>query len=505
MATVSSSTSSTPPLASMGVGSGLDINTIVSKLMAVEQMPLTALQTKEASYQAKLSAYGTLTSSVSALQSSADALKSSLLYTKLGATSSDTTVLSANANSVATTGNHSINVQALASAQTLTSQVFSSTSTAVNTTAGQMKIELGTYNSSTSTFTADSSRNPVTVSIAANSTLSSIRDQINSANAGVTAKIVAVDSAGTQFKLSITSNTSGANGSLKITTMDSNGTVLNNNTGLAQLSYDPSKTSGSGNEYAVATAAQDAHIQVDGVDIYRNSNTIGDAISGISMTLTKTGTTTLSVSADTSALQSAVQAFVKSYNDAVSTGRQLTNYNSATQQASILTGDSAARSLLSQLSNMVINSNGPSKTASGASSSINNLTDIGISLQKDGTLSLDSVKLQSALSSNLSDVKAMLSSTDTSLSAKGVALQISSQLGNMLNTNGLLASSTAGIQSTIDGLTKQQSELQVRLKQIQANYQKQFTALDSLLASMQSTQSYLTTQLAQINANSKSA
>lgn len=494
MATTISSASSSGPLASAGIGSGLPIDSIVSKLMAVEQMPLTSLQTKEASYQAKLSAYGALTGSVSSLQSAVDALKSSTLYSKLSATSSDSTILSATANSAASTGSHSINVVTLASAQTLTSQVFSSASTAVNTSAGQMKFELGTYNSSTSTFTADSSRSAVTVNIAANSSLSSIRDQINAANAGVTAKLVSVDAAGTQFKLSITSNTTGANGSLRITTMDANGNVLNNNTDLAKLSYDPTKTSGTGNEYAVAAAAQDAHIQVDGVDLYRNSNTIGDAITGVSMTLTKAGTSALTVGTDTSALQSAVQSFVTAYNSTVSMGRQLTNYNSSTKTAAILTGDSAARGLLSQLSNMVT-LGGPNST----SASVRGLSDLGISLQKDGSLSLDTLKLQSVLNTNLPDVKTMLSSTDTSLSAKGVAVQISSRLGNILDSRGLLASSTSGIQSTIDSLTKQQDALKLRLTQVQANYQKQFTALDSLVASMQSTQSYLTTQLAQLS------
>lgn len=502
MSTISSTSSPTSgPLASLGVGSGLDINSIVSKLMAVEQLPMTALQTKEASYQAKLSAYGTLTSSVSSLQSSLDALKASTLYSKLSATSSDGTVLSGTtANSAATTGTHSINVVALASAQTLTSQTFSSLSTSLGAAAGKLKIELGSYNSSSSTFTADSSHAAVTVDIAANSSLSSIRDQINAANAGVTAKIVAVDSAGTQFKLSITSNTSGANGSLKITAMDSSSNVLTNNTGIAKFSYDPSKTSGSGNEYTVAAAAQDAHIQVDGVDLYRNTNNIGDAITGVTMTASKIGSSTLTIGADTTTLQSAIQAFVTQYNGTVSLGRQLSNYNASTQQAAILTGDSSARNLLSQLSNMITTS-GPQST----SASVRTLSDLGISLQKDGSLTLNTVMLQSTLNSSLPDVKTMLSSTDTSLNTKGVAVQLSSRLGTMLASNGLLASSTSSIQSTIDGLTKQQSALQVRLTQIQATYQKQFSALDTMLASMQQTQSYLTTQLSQIAANSKSA
>jgi flagellar hook-associated protein 2 len=468
--------------------------------MAVEQLPLVSLNNKEASYQAKLSAYGTLTSSVSTLQSSVDALKSSTLYSKFAATSSDTTILSATANSAATKASHSINVVGLASAQTLTSQVFSSMSTANSTIDGQLKIELGTYNSSSTTFTPDSSRSAVTINVtAANSSLSSIRDQINAANAGVTAKIVAVDAAGTQFKLSITSNTSGAAGSMRITAMDSGGTPLTNNTDIAKFAFDPTKTAGSGNEYTVAAAAQDAHIQVDGVDLYRNSNSIGDALTGVSMTLTKIGTSTLTVAADTSGLQTAIQSFVKSYNDTVSLGRQMSLYDATNKTSGILTGDSAARNMLSQLSNMT-RLNGPSDS----SSTIKSLSDIGIALQKDGSLKLDTVKLQNALTNSLPAVQAMFASTDSSLSSKGVAVQMSSQLTTMLSSNGLLASSTSGLQSSIKLMDKRRADLQARLTQVESNYKKQFSNLDSMLASMQQTQTYLTSQLAQISKNSSS-
>lgn len=495
MATTISSSNTTGTISSLGTGSGLDLSGIISKLMAVEQQPLVALNTKEASYQAKLSAYGTLTSSVSSLKSSVDALKSSTLYSKLSATASDTTIISnASANSISTEGTHSINVVSLASAQTLTSQTFASQSTATSTVDGQLKIEIGSYNSSTSTFTADTNLSPVTVSISAtNSSLGSIRDAINAANAGVTAKVVAVDSAGTQFKLSITSNTTGAAGSLRITAMDASGTPLTNNTDIAKFSYDPSKAAGSGNEYTVAAAAQDAHLQVDGVDIYRNSNVIGDAISGVNLTVSKIGSSSLTVAADNTSIQTALQSFVTAYNSTVSLGRQMSLYDSTNKTSGILTGDSAARNLLSQLSGM-IGLTGPS-----SSSSLKRLSDIGIAIQKDGSLSLDTFKLQSALSSSRSDVTSLLSSTDTSSSSKGLAVQLSSRLDTILSSNGLLSSSSSGLQSQISLLEKRRTEIQTRLTQVQANYQKQFTALDTMVASMQQTSSYLTNQLAAIS------
>lgn len=487
-------------ITSPGVGSGLDVNGLVTKLMAVEQLPVTALNTQEAGDQAKISAYGTLSSSVASLKTAVDALKDTSLYAKNSATSSDSTVFGATANTVAKAGTYSITVSALASAQTLTSQNFTSNSSAVTTAGGQLKFEIGTYTSGTPGSFAVGSAAPITVAISAGSSLTSIRDQINAAGAGVTAKIVTVDSAGTQFKLSITSNTSGAAGSLRITALDSSGTALpTNNTDLAKLSYDPTKTTGAGNEYTVAAAAQDSHIQVDGVDLYRNSNVIGDAIAGVSITATKQGTAALTVASDTASLQTSIQSFVTAYNAAVTQGRSLSIFDTKTNTAAILTGDSAARNLLSQLSRMM------GLTGPSANANINHLSDIGINLQKDGSLQINTIKLQTNLQYSLASVTSLFSSTDTSLSAKGIAVQMSSRLDTILSPQGLLANSVSGLQATIKSIGSRRTELQNRLLQIEKNYRTQFTALDTLVASMQQTSQYLTQQLASITAMNKSA
>jgi flagellar hook-associated protein 2 len=490
--TVSSLTSASNigTITSPGVGSGLDVNGLVSKLMAVEQQPVTALNTQEANDQAKISAYGTLSSSVASLKTAVDALKDTTLYAKQTATSSDSTILGATANTVAKAGTYSINVVALASAQTLTSQTFPSGSTALTTAGGQLKIEVGTY--SGGSFSVGSA-SAVTVNIAAGSSLQSVRDQINAANAGVTAKLISVDSAGTQFKLSITSNTAGAAGSLRITAQDASGNPLaTNNTDLAQLSYDPTKTAGNGNEYAVAAPAQDAHIQVDGVDLYRNSNVIGDAITGVSLTATKTGTASLTVAADTSSLQTAIQSFVTAYNSTVALGRSLSNYDTTTNTAAVLTGDSAARNLLAQLS-QAIGLSGPSSNAN-----LKYLSDLGINLQKDGSLQVNTIKLQTNLQYSLSNVTSLFASTDSSLPTKGIAVQMSARLDSILAPQGLLASSVTSLQAMVKSIDTRRTALQSRLVQVEANYRAQFTALDTLIASMQQTSTYLTQQLANL-------
>jgi flagellar hook-associated protein 2 len=480
-------------ISSAGVGSGLDINGLVTNLMTIEQRPLTLLNQKEASYQAKLSAYGTLKSSVASLQSAVRALKSSSLYTALTAKVADSTVATASAVSTAVAGTYNLNVTALAKAQSLASKAdFSSHTSDISTIDGKIKIELGSF--SAGVFTADSARTPVTIDVAAgSSSLDDIRDQINAVSAGVRASVVYVgkNSGGTDvYKLALTSQSTGAAASMRITTMDSSGTPLTNNTGLAQLSYDPAKTAGAGNEFDIKTPAQDAQFSVDGIALTRSSNTVTDAIGGVTLNLLKETSTTLTVARDTASVSSAIQAFVKAYNDVNKVAHDLSAYDASTKVASVLTGDSGVRSMQSALRQMI----GYSLNTTGAT--VKSLSDVGISLQRDGSLAFNSSKYDAAVSASASDVAALFSS-DTG-TVKGVAVRMTAVVDSMLATNGLLTSRTDGINRSITDIGKQRDALNLRLTQIEKRYRAQFTALDTLVSSMQRTSSYLTQQLANL-------
>jgi flagellar hook-associated protein 2 len=478
-------------ISSAGIGSGLDINGIITKLMAVEQRPLTALDTKEAAFQAQLSAYGSLKGAVSSLESAAATLTSSSLFGSMVATSSDSTVLSASANSAAKSGTYAMEVVGLAKADSLASQNFISHTASISTIDGQIKIELGTL--AGSVFTADSATPAKTISItAANSSLDSIRDAINSANAGVRANVVYVGSAG--YKLTVTSTDTGASKSIKLTTMDSSGNVIANNTDLAKLSYDPAKAAGAGNEYTVTSVAQDVHIKVDGLDLYRASNTITDAVTGLTIKATKIGAATLTVSQDSASITAALGKFVTNYNDLNKQLRSLTAYDASTKTASTLTGDSGARSLQTALRSMI-------NYTFGTSTTLKNLSDVGVRIQKDGSLAFDSSKLTTALQNSPSEVASLLTATT---GTKGIAVRIDATLTSLLDsTSGLLATKTNGISRTIKDIGKQRDELNLRLTQIEKNYRTQFTALDTLVASMQQTSAYLTQQLASLTSLSK--
>lgn len=451
---------------SLGAGSGLDLEGIITKLMSVEQQPLTVLQQKEASFQAQLTAYGTLKGALSTLQTSAQTLTQSTTYTGTATALSDSSVLSASTGSSAAVGSYSISVGQLAQAQ-----VLRSNSNFANTT--------DTFNLGTIAITVGGSA-AVNVTIdSTNNTLAGIRDAINAANAGVSASIV---NDGTTNRLLISSNTTGLTaGAIGVSVTDSGTGGAN---ALSTLD---------GANLVQLQAPLDAQFSVNGLAITRPTNQISDVINGVTLNLTKAGTpaspisTQLTVSRNTSAIQASITAFVNSYNAAVNQMGSLSAYDATTNTASILTGDATLRSIQGRLQSLVTN------VVSGVGGNVSRLSDIGISVQKDGTLGIDAAKLQTALSNSNIDLSKLFGSTATG--NEGIAVNFNSTLDGFLNSTGVLANRTNGINQSVNDLKGQETALSDRLTVIENNYRAQFTALDTTIASMQQTQSYLTQQL----------
>ncbi|MEQ1772147.1 MAG: flagellar filament capping protein FliD [Burkholderiales bacterium] len=388
-------------LSSAGVGSGLDVNSLVSQLMALESRPLTVLATKEAKFQTQLTAYGSLKGALSAFQSSVAALSTPAKFSAVNASVGDTAVASATATSAATAGSYALEVQALAQAHKLKSAAFTATTTDIGT--GTLTIQFGTYTAGVFALNADKAVQTISID-AGKSSLAGVRDAINSANAGVTASIV---NDGTGNRLVIASKDSGVANALKITVADDD-LAHTDNTGLSQLAYDAS-TGGTMN-LTQTVAAQNAALVVDGIAISKASNTISDALEGVTLNLLKVNTpaaTTLTVSRDNAGVQSAVQSFVKAYNDLNKTITDLSKYDAATKRASTLTGEVTLRSVQTQLRG-VFNTALPS-----ASGGLSALADIGVTFQKDGTLKLDSSKLNTALNDATKNVASLFALTAT--------------------------------------------------------------------------------------------
>jgi len=440
-------------LATPGIGSGLDVNGIVNQLMSVERRPLFALDSKEARQQTQLSAFGALKGALSGFQSSLSGLSSLDKFNANSAKLTDSSLASVSAKTSATPGNYDIEVQTLAQAQKLKSGNFASTNSTVG--SGTLTIQFGTY--SGGGFTLNPEKSAQTITIApGQSTLAGIRDAINQADAGVTANIV---NDGSGDRIVIASKDTGLSNALKITVADDDGDHTNN-AGLSQLAYDAS-TGGTANLTETVTASN-ATMVIDGISISKASNTISDAIEGVTFNLLKADpgtTTTLSVARNTTGVEKAISSFVDAFNSLNTTITDLSKYNAETKQASVLSGDFTVRSIQNQLRNELLK---PLETAGGG---LSILAEVGISFQDDGSLKFDSSKLSSVIKDPTKDISTLFASVGksndsqvsfikaTSTTANGKYLLDISQVATQGAATGSTAAAlaiTAGVNDTLD-------------------------------------------------------
>jgi len=396
-----------------GVGSGLDINKIVSDLITAEKTPVTKrLDTREASLQAQLSGIGTFKGAVSEFRTALTNISSVSKFQSPTASVGNPALFTATATSVAQTGNYSVEVTQLAQAQKLATDPdrrFANTTDVVG--GGSLTFEFGAYDSGTNDFTPNSAKASKTINIDANSTLEAVRDTINKADIGVKASII---NDGVGYRLTLTSNDSGKANSMRITATDNDGNDLDR-AGLSLLAYDPALPSAAGKNMAQTMEAKDALLKVDGLDISSASNRVVGVVPGVTLTLKSAqagAPTTLAVAQDTSATIKSVDAFVTAYNKLMETGKSLTYYDPKTGDKGVLLGDQSVRSITNRVRNIL------TSAVTGATGAPQTLADVGVSLQKDGTLKLDSSKLQAALASDPKAVAALFTQTGVTTDAQ---------------------------------------------------------------------------------------
>lgn len=389
-------------ISSPGVGSGLDVNGIVTKLMSVEQQPLTLLNQKEAKFQAKISAYGSLKSAVANFQTAVQGLSNASSFQGVTATPADSTVVTATTSSSAVTGSYALEVSKLAQSQQLAAAGQTSTTASIGN--GTVTIDFGTISGGTfdsitgkytgASFTSNGGGSKTLTIDPTNNSLSGIRDAINAANLGVSASIV--NDGGTSPYRLVLSSAMGQSNSMKISVAGD--AALGN-----LLNQDPAATQ---NMSELATA-QNASFKINGVPVSKASNTVTDAIQGVTLNLLKTTTspTTISVARDNAAIQNSVGNFVKAYNDLNNTLKNLSGYDASTKKGGVLQGDSTVLQLQSQVRSILTTS------VANTSGAITNLSQIGVSFQRDGSLALDTSKLSSAISSNPQDIASLFAAT----------------------------------------------------------------------------------------------
>lgn len=389
-------------LSTPGIGSGLDVNGIVSQLMSVERGPLIALNAKEARQQTQLTAFGTLKGALSAFQNSLSALSSLNNFNTNTAKLVDSSLANVSAGSSATSGNYDVEIQSLAQSQKLKSINFASTNTTIG--SGTLTVQFGTYSGGAFTLNPDKAAQTITIA-PGQSTLSGIRDAINKANAGISASIV---NDGSGDRIVITAKDTGLSNALKLTVSDDDGNHTDN-AGLSQLAYDAS-TGGISN-LTETVAASNATMVIDGIPISKSSNTITDAIEGVTFNLLKAdigAVTTLNVARNTAGIEKSISSFVGAYNDLNKTIGDLSRYNSETKQASVLTGDFTVRSIQNQLRSVLSE---PLKTAGGG---LSILAEAGITFQADGSLKFDSSKLSEIINDPSKDIATLFASVGKS-------------------------------------------------------------------------------------------
>ena len=393
-------------ITSLGVGSGLDLGTLVSGLIEAERAPVeNRLNLKQQNITTELSAFGLLRSSLSQFQASLDGLKNSSAFNAKSITASDESVFSTSVESFADVGSYSVEVLALAKAQSLATSAATAFATVDDVIgSGTLTIQLGTTTTSPSySFTPDPARPPQAIDISAangNDTVSGLRDYINDNDFGFQASIV--DDGTNGYRLVFTSEDTGAANSMELTvTADGDGNDIDN-AGLSQLAFNASAQG----SLVQNVEAQDASLTINGLGITRDTNSISGAINGVTLDLLKADVGNIvntDVKEDRAEITATINGFVGAYNELSESIKSLTNYDAETGTGSVLIGDFTVRSISSQIRSVLFGS------ISGLQGNIKSLVDIGITTNSNGTLDVDSAKLSDALDNYPSEVEALFS------------------------------------------------------------------------------------------------
>ncbi|WP_013589968.1 flagellar filament capping protein FliD [Paraburkholderia phenoliruptrix] len=454
--------------------SSLDVNSLVTALVNSKTAgQVAALAAKQSGDNTQISAFGTLSAALGALETGLTSLSNGGLESTFTATMSGGTGITASAGTGAVAGSYSVAVSQVATAQALTSSKFAATQALGSGTLG---ISLGSKSFNVS---IDSSNN----------TLAGIAAAINGAtgNPGVTATVVnGTDGA----HLVLASSSTGAASTISVAVSN-----LSSDNGLSSLGVTStaSTTGGqstiasanSSNAWTQSTVAQDAAFTVNGIAASSATNAVTSAISGVTLNLTSAAVTTpattqtLTIAADTTTQANTINNFVSLYNTVVTTMGTLAQYTSGATTQGPLLGDSTLNTIKNSLASII---GGGVKNGS----TTNSLGAIGISLQADGTLQVDSTALNKALTSNSATVASLFNSTD------GIGAKLSASITNFTQTGGMIDARTSALNADLKSITTQQSSLNDYIAQLTTQYQAQFTALNTLMATTTNNSQYLT-------------
>jgi len=448
-------------ISSLGIGSGLDLSGLVDQLLAAERQPKQQrLDNREADIQARLSAYGSMRSNLITLETAMNRLAG--MDEGRTASSSDSGRLGVVASETASPDRYTIQINQLASAQSLASQGVADADTALGT--GTLTLAVG--DGEAVNITIDSSNN----------TLRGVRDAINQANAGAQASIV---NDGSGARLVLTSGQTGAANTISLTVNDGDG----NNTDMSGLSRLASSN------MEETSAAGDAQVVINGLTVTSATNTLDNTIEGMSFDLkgtTEPGSNiTVEVGQDREAIRNRMTAFIEAYNTVIDQVNELTKYNPETREAALMLGDSTVRGIRSRLSA------GLSQAGGSVGGPFTHLVNLGVNSDETGKLSLDTGAFNRAMDRDLPNVVSLLND---------VAGGMSSTVRGFTEIGGLLDVRTDGLRNGIGDIARQREQLDVRMASMEARLVRQFGAMDALVGQLQNTSQYLDEQMGALTA-----
>jgi flagellar hook-associated protein 2 len=485
----------TGSISSTGLGSGLDVKSIVDKLVAIEHRPIDVLANQAKGVKTRLSSFGLLKNFMGNLKDAAAQLANTSLWKATSATSTNSAVATATPLPGAVTppavGSYHLKVGNLAQAQTLVSKPSADPKAELG--AGSLRIELGTWNDAGTLFTPKAGAAPATITLAAGASgLEDVRDRINAANAGVDATLLR-DASGT--RLVVKSRATGEENAVRITA-GGPGDGDPPPAGLAALAYDPPNTPAGTDTLARAQAARNAHATINGVDISSAGNTLDGAVEGLRIALLKPSddAVDIGVTPDTAAMKKALTAFVGAYNDIAGYIAAQTKVDPATKTAAALQGDGTTM----QLQKLLAGALSGMSTASGA---FPRLLDVGIHLTADNTLALDGAKADKALANPQELAKAFTAHDASDATKDGFGVRFVALASKALDFDGLLATRTRALESTIARNQYRQDKMEDLVSQYQERLLKTYTALDTKMSTLKSQSDYVTQQMKMLAKN----
>jgi flagellar hook-associated protein 2 len=459
-------------LTSQGIGSGLDVAGLVAKLVAAEKAPRQSQITRaQTSTVTTISALANLKGAMGAFNDSLASLKTVDVFSARAVTASAPEFFTASATNAAVAGSYDIQIGNLASAHQLASDPFASGASQVVGT-GTLSVSVGTK-----TFSVAVDDN--------HQTLAQIRDAINQATDNKDIVRATIVNASDGAHLVLSAQAAGSANRIVVAQSGGNG-------GLSSLEYNAGLTT----NYTQNHDALDAVVYVAGFEHHSTTNTFENAVDGVTITLLKddagteddgVATHTLTVAKDTSGAIARIKKFADAYSDLAQQIASLRSYDPETKKAGPLLGDAMLRGIESELRNKL------TSAVSGLAGDYQSLASVGITTQKDGSLKVDSAKLDKALAADFDGVAQLFGSTN------GVATRLAGSLDAALATDAQINTRTKTLNAKSVSLQKEQAALETRMAEVAKRYNAQFNALDSLLSNLSSQSSFLTQQLTNIS------